>query len=120
MDLNSPGIEEEDVGVVPSVKRERLTHFDQMMAGLSHFDNEMLASFLGHVQAYSEQQMLLLKKWPCHLAGDRGARGSGDTSKNVIVGSGDKKDKFLKSQSKLGENLKFFFRACWPKQVSPY
>ena len=33
-----------------------LDHFDQMMAGLSHFDNEWLASFLGHVQAYSEQQ----------------------------------------------------------------
>ena len=56
MDLNNPGIEEEDDGVVPAVKRKRLTHFDQMMAGLSHFDNEMLASFLGHVQAYSEQQ----------------------------------------------------------------
>ena len=47
MDLNNPGIEEEDDGVAPSVKR---SHFDQMMAGLNHFDNEMLASFLGHVQ----------------------------------------------------------------------
>ena len=56
MDLNNPGIEEEDDGVVPAGKRKRLTHFDQMMAGLSHFDNEMLASFLGHVQACSEQQ----------------------------------------------------------------
>ena len=56
MDLNNPGIEEEDDGAAPSVKRKRLDHFDQMMAGLSHFDNESLASFLGHVQAYSEQQ----------------------------------------------------------------
>ena len=56
MDLNNPGIEEEDDGVAPSVKRKRLDHFDQMMAGFNHFDNEMLASFLGHVQAYSEQK----------------------------------------------------------------
>ena len=27
-----------------------------MMAGLSHFDNESLATFLGHVQAHAEQQ----------------------------------------------------------------
>ena len=40
--------------------------------------------------------MLLLKKLLWRLAGNRGARGSGDTSKNVIVGSGD------------GENFKFF------------
>ena len=33
MDLNNPGIEEEDDGVGPSVKRKRLTHSDQMMAG---------------------------------------------------------------------------------------
>ena len=47
MDLNNPGIdEEEEDGVGPAVKRKRLTHFDQMMAGLSHFDNESLASFL--------------------------------------------------------------------------
>ena len=39
--------------------------------------------------------MLLLKKLLWRLAGNRGARGSGDTSKNVIVGSGDKKGKFL-------------------------
>ena len=52
--------------------------------------------------------MLLLKKLPCRLAGNRGARGSGDTSKNVIVGSGDKKGKFFKPQSKLGENFKLF------------
>ena len=56
MDLNNPGIEEEDDGAAPSVKRKRLYHFDQVMAGLNHFDNEMLASFLVHVQAYSEQQ----------------------------------------------------------------
>ena len=56
--------------------------------------------------------MLLLKKWSRRLAGNLGARGSGDISKNVIVGSGDKKDKFFKSQSKLGENFKVFFRAC--------
>ena len=56
MDLNNPGIEEEEDGVGPTVKRKRLTHFDQMMAGLSHFDNESLASFLSHVQTYSEQQ----------------------------------------------------------------
>ena len=56
MDLNNPGIEEEGDGAAPSVKRKRLDHFDQMMAGLSHFDNETLASFLGRVQAYSEQQ----------------------------------------------------------------
>ena len=56
MDLNNPGTEEEDDGAAPSVKRKRLDHFDRMMAGLNHFDNEMLASFLGHVQAYSEQQ----------------------------------------------------------------
>ena len=57
MDLNNPGIDEEDEdGAGPAMKRKRLTHFDQMMAGLSHFDNESLASFLGRVQAYSEQQ----------------------------------------------------------------
>ena len=56
MDLNNPGIEEEDDGAAPSVKRKRLDHLDQMMAGLNHFDNEMLALSLGHVQAYSEQQ----------------------------------------------------------------
>ena len=58
MDLNNPGIEEEENEdeAGPAVKRKRLSHFDQMMAGLSHFDNESLASFLGHVQAYSEQQ----------------------------------------------------------------
>ena len=56
MDLNNPGIEEEDDETAPSVKRKRLDHFDQMMAGLNHFDNEMLASFLGHVQANSAQQ----------------------------------------------------------------
>ena len=56
MDFNNPGIEEEDDGMAPSVKRKRLDHFDQMMAGLNHVDNEMLASFLAHVQAYSEQQ----------------------------------------------------------------
>ena len=53
--------------------------------------------------------MLLLKKWPCRLAGILGARGSGDFSMNMIVGSGDKKDQFFfKPQFKLGENFKFF------------
>ena len=57
MDLNNPGIDEENEdGAGPAVKRKRLSHFDQMMAGLSHFDNESLATFLGHVQAYTEQQ----------------------------------------------------------------
>ena len=57
MDLNNPGIdEEEEDGVGPAVKRKRLTHFDQMMAGLSLCDNESLASFLSHVQTHSEQQ----------------------------------------------------------------
>ena len=109
MDLNNPGIEEEDDGAAPSVKRKRLDHFDRMMAGLSHFDIESLASFLGHVQIYSEQKkMLLIRKWPCRLAGNLGARGSGDFPMNVIVVSGDKKDQFFKPQSKLGENFKFF------------
>ena len=56
MDLNNPGMEEEDDGVAPAVGRKRSDHFDQMMAGLSHLDNEVLASFLGHVQAHSERQ----------------------------------------------------------------
>ena len=37
VDLNNPGIEEDDSGEAPSVKRKRLDHFDQMMTGLSHF-----------------------------------------------------------------------------------
>ena len=48
--------------MAPSVKRKRLDHFDQMMAGLNHFDNEMLASFLGHVQAYSEQHNVIAQE----------------------------------------------------------
>ena len=58
MDLNNPGIEEEENEdeAGPAVKRKRLSHFDQMMAGLSHFDNESLVTFLGHVQAHAEQQ----------------------------------------------------------------
>ena len=47
MDPNNPGIEEDDDGAAPSVKRKRLDLFDQMMAGLSHFEYETLASFLG-------------------------------------------------------------------------
>ena len=57
----------------------------------------------------------LLTKLPCRLAGDLSARGCGVTSKsvdytpvaNVIVGSGDKKDKFFKPQSKHGEIFQF-------------
>ena len=57
MDLDHPGIEEENEDEAgPVAKRKRLSHFDQMMAGLSHFDNESLATFLGHVQAHAEQQ----------------------------------------------------------------
>ena len=44
-------------------------------------------------------KMRLLKLLPCRLAGNRGARGSGDTSKNVIVGVGDKKDQYFKKAS---------------------
>ena len=63
MDLNNPGIDEENEdGAGPSVKRKRLSHFDQMMAGLSHFDNESLATFLGHVQAYSEQKTAIAQE----------------------------------------------------------
>ena len=47
MDLNNPGIEGEDDGMAPLVKRKRLDHFDQMMAGLSHFDNEIAGLVLG-------------------------------------------------------------------------
>ena len=57
MDLNNPGVEEENEDEAgPTAKRKRLSHFDQMMAGLSHFDNESLVTFLGHVQAHAEQQ----------------------------------------------------------------
>ena len=56
MDLDNPGVEEEEDGQAPMSKRKRLNHFDQMMAGLAHFDNEMLAKFLGHVQEFSAQQ----------------------------------------------------------------
>ena len=37
MDLNNPGIDEEENEdeAGPAVKRKRLSHFDQMMAGLS-------------------------------------------------------------------------------------
>ena len=52
--------------------------------------------------------MPLLKKLLWCLAGNQGACGFGDFSKNVIVGSGDKKDKFFKPQSKLGENFNSF------------
>ena len=53
--------------------------------------------------------MQLLKKLPWCLAGNRGARGSGDTSKNVIVGSRDKKDKFFSLLSpSLVKILSFF------------
>ena len=98
MDLNNPGIDEENEdGAGPAVKRKRLSHFDQMMAGLSHFDNESLATFLGHVQ----QQTGIAQE-------AEGARGSGDTSMNVIVGSGDQKDTVFKPQSKLGENFPIF------------
>ena len=46
MDLDNPGIEEENEDEDgPAAKRKRLSHFDQMMAGLSHFDNEVA----GHV-----------------------------------------------------------------------
>ena len=69
MDLNNPGTEEEDDGAAPSVKRKRLDHFDQMMAGLSHFDNETLASFQGHVQAYSEQQHAIAQEWAVSSCG---------------------------------------------------
>ena len=63
MDLNNPWTEEEDDFAAPSVKRKRLDHFDHMMAGLNHFDNETLASFLGHVQAYSEQQNAIAQEF---------------------------------------------------------
>ena len=51
----------------------------------------------------------------CRPVGNLIARGYGVTSKsadsapdaNVIVGSGDKKDKFFKPQSKHGENFQF-------------
>ena len=52
--------------------------------------------------------MLLLKKLSWRLAGNPGTRGFGHFSNNVIVGSGDKKDKFFKPQSKLGKNFKLF------------
>ena len=52
--------------------------------------------------------MPLLKKLLWCLAGNQGARGFGDFSKNVMVGSGDKKDKFFKPQSKLGKNFLIF------------
>ena len=52
--------------------------------------------------------MPLLKKLLWCLAGNQDACGSGDFSKNVIVGSGDKKDKFFKPQSKLGKIFNFF------------
>ena len=52
--------------------------------------------------------MPLLKKLLRCLAGNQDACGSGDFSKNVIVGSGDKKVKFFKPQSKLGKNFNFF------------
>ena len=56
MDLDNPGVEEDDDEEAPMSKRKRLNHFDQMMAGLAHFDNETLTKFLGHVQEYSAQQ----------------------------------------------------------------
>ena len=40
--------------------------------------------------------------------GNQDACGSGVFSKNVIVGFGDKKDKFFKPQSKLGKNFNLF------------
>ena len=57
----------------------------------------------------------LLTKLPCRPAGNLSARGCGVTSKsvdstpvaNVMVGFGDKKDKFFKPQSKFGENVQF-------------
>ena len=52
--------------------------------------------------------MPLLKKLLRCLAGNQDACGSGVFSKNVIVGFGDKKDKFFKPQSKLGKNFNLF------------
>ena len=43
------------------------TKFDQMMAGLSHFDNESLASLLSHVQTYSEQQNAFAQEACCDV-----------------------------------------------------
>ena len=60
MDLNNPGIDKKEKdGVGPALKQKRLTHFDQMMTGLSHFENESLASFLSHFQTYSEQRNVI-------------------------------------------------------------
>ena len=56
VDFDNPGIEEDDNEKAPFSKRKRLDHFDQMMAGLTHFVNETLATFFGHVQVYSAQQ----------------------------------------------------------------
>ena len=65
MDLDNPGIEEEEDEKAPFSKRKRLHHFDQMMAGLTHFDNETLASFLGHFQAYSAPQNVISQEKCC-------------------------------------------------------
>ena len=70
----------------------------------------------------------LLKKLLCRLAGGRSARVSGVTSKsvdstpvaNVIVWSGDKKDKFFKPQSKHGEHFQFSGQDGQNRSLPPF
>ena len=112
MDLNNPGIEEEENEdeAGPAVKRKRLSHFDQMMAGLSHFDNESLVTFLGqHVQAHAEQQnaiaqeaavvLLRVIKMPVGL----------ETSPRMLLsGPGTRKISFSSLSPRLVKILIFF------------
>ena len=113
MDLNNPGIEEEDDGVAPSVKRKRLDYFDQMVAGLNHFDDEMLASFLGHVQAHSEKQNAVVHEVAVSSCGMLVGMESPPRAwivrlmPTLLSGSGTRKTSFFKPQSKLGENFQF-------------